>query len=682
MSPPTAPSDAPSGADSPVATAVNSGGAVPTGAGPVQDVVKEERRAPGRRGAAWQRAAWMSSRARNATRRGPLIASVGGIVVIATLLVLVLLPREVDRALRVQLARIPASRDTAPLLAALEGARTRNAAAQTMARSTRVAANPSAVAPVASALGSAGDSSVLARDTVGVELQQRLTRARAAPLAESYRALAESPLVQADSRVRAIVDSLDQTDREREAYAALGGPDARYAALTARLAALGGRIVRIAEAKLAERQQELLARAAADATSAAATAAASVTTVSGAPVTSTTPPANATTPPAGATVTPPAAPSAPGAVPPVATGGSVSPGTGGTGSVTATTPPGVPAAAGTAADSTIALGAGTPLLATRVEVVDTALVNAAAALADTVLTLERSLAVMRRTNAANEERRAAVRVRTGVAVPPIAMLVAALVVGLAIGYGSAIVRELRRPTVGDEGEVERLTHARVIVHAGSHDATRDVRTRRRADRALSPALDPTAEAWQQLHLTLTGLGDVVRSARVIADQPLLGATLTINLAAAAARESRATLVVEAPSRTPLLSSLLRQNKPRGLLDVQQGRAELRETITEVPIGRDVAIDVMFAGAPVRNAPPVANRSELGEELRRVAARYDLALVMGDESADVGIAAHDVIVCARLGVTSLEWLSRVTIQARSSGHRLRAVLLWATDTPTV
>ncbi|HYW30453.1 MAG TPA: hypothetical protein VE869_03020 [Gemmatimonas sp.] len=582
----------------------------------------------------------MSSRARNAARRGALISAVGSIVVISTLLVLVLLPREVDRALRLQLAGIPASQDTSGLLGALERARVRNGAAQLMAQTTRVAASQAPAAAVASALGASRDSSVLARDSLGAELQLRLTRARAAPLTESYKALAESPLVQGDGRVRAIVDSIDQTDREREAYAALGGPDARYAALTARLAALGARIVRIAEAKLEERQEDALSPA-------------------------------------------PVAPT-PSGSPPLQVAPSPNPGAASTPATPATAAVRAADSSGAAiaTDSALVLGASTPLLVTRVEVVDTALVNAAAALADTVVTLERSLQAMRSTNANNEARRAAVRLRTGAAVPPIAMLVAALVVGLAIGYGSAVVRELRRPTVGDEGEVERLTGARVIVHAGSNDATRDVRTRRRADRVLSPALDPTAEAWQQLHLTLTGLGDVVRSARVIADQPLLGATLTINLAAAAARESRATLVVEAPSRTPLLSSLLRQNKPRGLVDVQQGRAEVREAITEVPMGRDVAVDVMFAGAPVRNAAPLASRSELGDELRRVAARYDLALVMGDESADVGIPAHDVIVCARLGVTSLEWLSKVTVHARSSGHRLRAVLLWATDTPTV
>ena len=560
----------------------------------------------------------MSARARNAARRVALIAAVGGAAVIGTMLVLVLLPREVDRAIRAQLDAIPAARDTAPLLSALAGAQARHAVAEEMARRSRVVAAASPVASLMSELTAATDSAALSRDSLGSELQQRLIRARGAPLVESYRALAESRLLRDDGRIRAIIDSIEQVDREREAYAALGGPDARYAQLTARLSALGQRVVRIGETALSERQAVITPRVRSTASSAA---------------------------PAPAPETGGAAPADTGAV--------------------------AGAIAGTIA----------PPPAPVVFVVDSALVAAAAVAADTVRAVESRLDETRRINDSLEARRAAVRELRGLSIPPLAMLGAALIVGLALGYGTAVVRELRRPTVGDEGEVERLAQARVVIHNGSLEAVRDVRTRRRADKMLPPALDPTAEAWQQLHLTLTGLGDVVRTVRVVSDQPLLGGTLAINLAAAAARESRATLLVEPPARVPLLALLLRQTKPRGILDVQQGRAELREVVTEVPMGRDVAVDVLFSGNAPSNPIAALVRPENGEELRRISARYDLTLVVGD-GPDVGIATHDTIICARLGSTSLEWLGRVTSQARADNHRLRAVLLWATDGPTV
>ncbi len=596
---------------------------------------QRERRARTRRSVAMQRATWMAARARNAARRWILIATVGGGAVIATLLVLVLLPREVDRAIRAQLESIPPSRDTMPVLATLQAIESRRVAAEARASELRgVLAARRAPAPGDSGATVASRNNA-GRDSLSTDLQQRLTRARVAPLVESYRALAGARLLRDDERVRAIVDSIEQVDREREAYAALGGADARYASLTARLAALGQRVIRIAEQELA-----------ASSTSASAS-----------------PPSQPT----------PQLPVAPSPAP-------VAPAPRVTGLPAATDSSRADSAAN---DTSAAAVAQRAAVATyRLTLAERTASEAALAMADTVRDLQRTLADMRATNRTLDTRRTAIRNRSGISVPPIAMLVASLVVGLALGYASAVIRELRRPTVGDENEVERLAQARVITHSGGLDAVRDARTRRRADRMLPPALDPTAEAWQQLHLTLTGLGDVVRAVRIVSDQPILGSTLAINLAAAAARESRATLIVEPPARTSMLALLLRQTKPRGLNDVQQGRAELREVVTEVPMGRDVAVDVLFSGTATSSAPSVANRSEINEELRRAAGRYDLTLVVGDPAVDIGISSYDIIICARLGSTSLDWMSRTMQQARGGNHRLRAVLLWATEMPSL
>ena len=72
-----------------------------------------------------------------------------------------------------------------------------------------------------------------------------------APLVESYRALADTRLLRDDARARAMIDSIEQLHAEREAYAALSGPDARYASMTARLTQLGQRLTRLAESTYA-----------------------------------------------------------------------------------------------------------------------------------------------------------------------------------------------------------------------------------------------------------------------------------------------------------------------------------------------------------------------------------------------------------------------------------------------
>lgn len=336
----------------------------------------------------------------------------------------------------------------------------------------------------------------------------------------------------------------------------------------------------------------------------------------------------------------------------------------------------------TRADSAALLAASRSLQAARAAAqAESVLVATAANTADSLNRTEAALDSARRANEEIARRERAVRSRSSVIVPPTAMLLAALVLGLALGYAGAMTIELRRPTVGDEAEVERLAQSRVITHTGAQVAVRELRSRRRVDRVLPAVLEPTAEAWPQLHLTLTGLGDVVRTVRVVADQPMLGGTLALNLAAAAAHESRATLVVELPSRSPVLSHLLRQPRARGLAEVRAGRAELREVIQETPVGRDTTVDVLFAGAPLQATDAAAPAPPgFEEELRRVASRYDLTLIVGDSTTESAFGSRDVILCGRLGVTSLVWLSQVTAQARGAGHRLRAVLLWATDLP--
>ena len=60
-----------------------------------------------------------------------------------------------------------------------------------------------------------------------------------------------------DASVRVLLDSLNDVNRDREAYAALGGPDARYAAMTARLATFGQRLLLIAEQRLTSGQSRV-----------------------------------------------------------------------------------------------------------------------------------------------------------------------------------------------------------------------------------------------------------------------------------------------------------------------------------------------------------------------------------------------------------------------------------------
>lgn len=77
-------------------------------------------------------------------------------------------------------------------------------------------------------------------------LEQQLTRAEQAPLASSYKSLAELPELRSDPRVRALLDSLAEIDREREGFGAVGGVDPIFVALTSRANEIGRAIQTIA----------------------------------------------------------------------------------------------------------------------------------------------------------------------------------------------------------------------------------------------------------------------------------------------------------------------------------------------------------------------------------------------------------------------------------------------------
>ena len=513
--------------------------------------------------------AWIATRARNASRRAWPIAIVGALAVLATLLVLLLVPREADRVVREQLERIPAALDTLPIAEQLT-AMTARGLARRHVDSVRTAARMSATnVPIA------------ADDTLDTDLVQRIARAREVPLAESYLALAEARALRGDERARSIADSIEQVDGERDAYAALGGADARYAALTSQLATLGQRLVRVAEAQ----------------------------------------------------------------------GGR-------------TRPLSLPTA-----DSASALDAS---LADSASTLDASLADSAsaldAALADSVERFRQQLTAVRLANAALEGRRAQVRAQLGVSVPPFAMLLSALALGLSIGYGVQVLRELRRPTVGDEAEVERITKTRAVVQRAMSGGRSGSVGGRRSGVALPAIIAADEWSYSPLHLALTGVGDAARVAEVIAEEPRFASVVAINVATVAARESRRTLVVEDPGVAQLFDALRRQPTRPGDLSREVASSS---SITSILLERDLTIDVLSARMPA-------------EARVRAMDRYDLTLVPlgGRTSADlVDTSAEDVVICVRLAATPLSWLTAVTQRAHARRQRIRAVLLWVGELPT-
>lgn len=515
------------------------------------------------------RSAWIAARARNAARRGVRIALLGSLAVAMTVLALTVIPNEADRQVQTQIAALPPAPDTALLLTEMAlppMADSVNANISTVDAGMR--ADSTAVSPTARDLF--GDSIVVERqkvvdDTLATDLADRILRARLSPLPSSFETLAESPLLAGNARVRSLTDSIEPLNQEREAHAALGGPGARYNALTTQLTTFGQSLVSVAEGILARHRASMQ----------------------------------------------------------VAANGAV-----------------------------------------RARVDQTRRDSLQQARTDSIQLRHRILAqqleVARVAHAERDSMVQALQQTTSSVRPVVAMVGASLVVGLVFGFLTVFAREVRRPTVGDAQEVERMTAAPVYVHTAARRERLKL-TQRRARYARiaggpAPLIDRQSESFALVHLALTGVGDVVNDAEVRSDEPIIEAAVALSVAAAAAKESRAALVVEATRRHAMLGTFLGVSR--------------RDEIHELTLERDERIDVMFADA-------------IGGQFSVVARRYDLRLhVVNRGAADALTPLRDVVLCVRQGHSTLAWLSRATDHARKREQRIRAVVLWSRPLPVV
>ena len=215
------------------------------------------------------RAAWMTSRARNALRRPVFIGAVSVVTFIASLVALIVVPQQAKREANAIRPAAEARPDTVPtknsLLAAerqvtaadaaIVGART--ALTQLIAATAAAADADTTVEGVAITSGARAVRDSIAADIA--VLDRLLTRADNAPLLGSYRALAEAAPMRGDAPVKQLLDSLVDIERERESYNAVGGVDPVFVALTARANEMGRNIQALVAGRRSTLQRDLAA---------------------------------------------------------------------------------------------------------------------------------------------------------------------------------------------------------------------------------------------------------------------------------------------------------------------------------------------------------------------------------------------------------------------------------------
>ena len=192
------------------------------------------------------RQAWLANRARNALRRPAFIGAVSVGTFVTALVSMVVVPRAPRQ--EPQSIPIPARPDTLTVAADAAIGRVRLAQAESALVRARVDVAEAASAAAATVQADTAGPD-LSRDSISARIQllaTMLTRAEQAPLLSSYKALAGLPELRGDRRVRALLDTLAEVEREREGFGAVGGVDPIFVALTSRASEIGRAIQAIA----------------------------------------------------------------------------------------------------------------------------------------------------------------------------------------------------------------------------------------------------------------------------------------------------------------------------------------------------------------------------------------------------------------------------------------------------
>jgi len=532
---------------------------------------------------------WMAARARNALRRVLVFGIVGGVVFIAALIAFVVVPRNASRKALAVASRIETRADSTPAVTARDRYLAEVRTTDSVINATRLAAMP-VVTPVIDTFPPAVRAQ---RDSLNAELttlNRLIDRAENAPLPTSYRALAASPAVASDPRVRALLDSLADIERERNAFGAVGGVDPVYLSLTSRATAIGRSIQGIADAKRGEVRGKL------------------------------------------ALIRP------------------------------------TPA----------------PVVRPKITVDTTALLAQNAAAQQNYAAAVKQLDQINQRNARIDRESARARDLANVGAPPWAMLAAAVVLALAVGFAASFGTELKRPHIADPREAEQISGARVLTVIKPPEVVVE-RSRRQADVEAPPLIDVVSESYRTLYLHIASVEASVPIVTITGDDPGIVATVASNLAASAAYEARSTLLVDVDPTTCSVASVLRIRPDPGLSGIITGNATWPEAIASTTIGRDRPLDVLPSGTRRAGLPEPDVVEEVRKELARMQRRYDFIIITAptsyvQRSASSIIPAPDVILCARIAHTTVGGLKSAVDSLRGADMRIHGLVLWDAEMP--
>lgn len=175
------------------------------------------------------------------------------------------------------------------------------------------------------------------------------------------------------------------------------------------------------------------------------------------------------------------------------------------------------------------------------------------------------------------------------------LFVAALL-GLGLGLGAAILREILTTKIETADDLAKVTGAPVYAEIPSETAI--LKMHSAEDLATDPRLRMVAEALRDLRTNLLFTDDTIRSIVVTSPDGSHGkTTVAFGLAATLARSGTRTLLIDADLRRGRIAGLLSLPDSPGLIDVLYDEVPLEKALHTAPDGLEVLVGGRRAADP-------------------------------------------------------------------------------------
>lgn len=242
------------------------------------------------------------------------------------------------------------------------------------------------------------------------------------------------------------------------------------------------------------------------------------------------------------------------------------------------------------------------------------------------------------------------------------MLVAALVLGLLLGYALNLAHEIARPRLAGAREAEQVAGAPVVAV---------VETARRS-RTAGERVNP----YRLAYLSVSPAGNRARTIVLTGDDEVLVAAIAAGIARMAASDARATVVLDLDvERAPASSHYEIRSEP-GFTDAIIGVRLWREVALPVGANDGLSIDVVPGGAPRREVQEYVTTPEFEEFLQE----HDFCVVIAPGArayrrACALFRSPLTLLCVQQERTTLRALNAWRLRLATSEAKVHGLILW-------